>query len=62
MDIDAALATALCGKEQARTTWKKSYGFHPESVFAYFGAEQSGEVTGLFAAAGQAGPTRCCWA
>jgi hypothetical protein len=36
-DIDATIVTAHSDKQQAAPTWKKTYGFHPLTVFADHG-------------------------
>ena len=43
MDIDATIVTAHSEKEQAAPTWKKTFGFHPLTVFADHGPDGSGE-------------------
>jgi hypothetical protein len=42
-------------KEQAMPTWKKTYGFHPLTVFADHGPEGSGEPLAVMLRAGNAG-------
>ena len=55
VDIDATLVTAFSEKEQAAATWKKTYGFHPLTVFADHGAEGTGEPLALVLRPGNAG-------
>jgi hypothetical protein len=43
VDIDATIVIAHSDKEQARPTWKKTYGFHPLAAFADHGPDGSGE-------------------
>jgi Transposase DDE domain group 1 len=43
LDVDATIVTACSEKEQAAPTWKKTFGFHPLTVFADHGQEGSGE-------------------
>jgi hypothetical protein len=42
-------------KEQAAPTWKKTFGFHPLTVFADYGAEGSGEPLAIMLRPGNAG-------
>jgi hypothetical protein len=37
VDIDATIVTACSEKDQAAPTWKKTFGFHPLTVFADHG-------------------------
>jgi Transposase DDE domain group 1 len=55
VDIDATIVTAHSDKERAAPTWKKTYGFHPLTVFADHGAEGSGEPLAVVLRAGNAG-------
>ena len=55
VDIDATIVTACSEKEQARPTWKKTYGHHPLTVFADHGAEGTGEPLAVLLRAGNAG-------
>jgi Transposase DDE domain group 1 len=55
VDIDATIVTAHSDKQQAAPTWKKTYGFHPLTVFADHGAEGSGEPLAIVLRAGNAG-------
>jgi hypothetical protein len=42
-------------KEQARPTWKRTFGFHPLTVFADHGPEGAGEPLAILLRAGNAG-------
>ena len=55
VDIDATIVTASSEKEQARPTWKKTYGFHPLTVFADHGPGGGGEPLAIVLRAGNAG-------
>jgi Transposase DDE domain group 1 len=55
VDIDATIVTACSEKEQARPTWKKTYGFHPLTVFADHGPGGSGEPLAIMLRPGNAG-------
>ena len=55
MDIDATIVTACSEKEQARPTWKRTFGFHPLTVFADHGPEGAGEPLAILLRAGNAG-------
>jgi hypothetical protein len=55
VDIDATIVTACSEKEQAAATWKKTFGFHPLTVFADHGAEGSGEPLAIALRPGNAG-------
>jgi hypothetical protein len=55
VDIDATIVTACSEKEQARPTWKKTYGHHPLTVFADHGAVGAGEALVVLLRAGNAG-------
>ena len=55
VDIDATIVTSCSEKDQARPTWKKTYGFHPLTVFADHGAEGSGEPLAIMLRPGNAG-------
>jgi hypothetical protein len=52
VDIDVTIVTAHSEKERAAPTWKKTYGFHPLTVFADHGP------AGSNTAAVHIGPTR----
>jgi hypothetical protein len=55
LDVDATIVTACSEKEQAAPTWKKTFGFHPLTVFADHGAEGSGEPLAIVLRPGNAG-------
>jgi Transposase DDE domain group 1 len=55
VDIDATIVTACSEKEQAAPTWKKTFGFHPLTVFADHGPDGAGEPLAILLRAGNAG-------
>jgi hypothetical protein len=55
VDIDATIVTSCSEKEHAEPTWKKTYGFHPLTVFADHGPEGSGEPLAIMLRPGNAG-------
>ncbi len=55
VDIDATIVTSCSEKDQATPTWKKTFGFHPLTVFADHGAEGSGEPLTFLLRPGNAG-------
>jgi hypothetical protein len=55
VDIDATIVTAHSDKQQAAPTWKKTFGFHPLTVFADHGSEGSGEPLAIVLRPGNAG-------
>ncbi len=55
VDIDATIVIAHSDKEQAAPTWKKTFGFHPLTVFADHGAAGSGEPLAIMLRPGNAG-------
>jgi hypothetical protein len=55
LDVDATIVTACSEKEQAAPTWKKTFGFHPLTVFADHGREGSGEPLAIMLRPGNAG-------
>jgi hypothetical protein len=55
VDIDATIVTSCSEKEQAAPTWKKTFGFHPLTVFADYGPEGSGEPLAIMLRPGNAG-------
>ena len=55
VDIDATIVTAHSDKQQAAPTWKKTYGFHPLTVFADHGPDGSGEPLAVMLRPGNAG-------
>ena len=55
VDIDATIVTACSEKEQATPTWKKTFGFHPLTVFADHGPGGPGEPLAIMLRPGNAG-------
>ncbi len=55
VDIDATIVTAHSDKQQAAPTWKKTYGFHPLTVFADHGPGGTGEPLAVMLRPGNAG-------
>ncbi|ETK32812.1 hypothetical protein MPTA5024_27855 [Microbispora sp. ATCC PTA-5024] len=55
LDIDATIVIAHSDKQQAAPTWKKTFGFHPITVFADHGADGGGEPLALLLRPGNAG-------
>ncbi|MEZ7127744.1 IS1380 family transposase [Nonomuraea sp. AD125B] len=55
LDIDATIVIAHSDKQQAAPTWKKTFGFHPMTVFADHGQDGSGEPLALLLRPGNAG-------
>jgi Transposase DDE domain group 1 len=55
VDVDATIVTSCSEKEQAAPTWKKTFGFHPLTVFADYGPEGSGEPLAIMLRPGNAG-------
>jgi len=55
VDIDATIVTACSEKDLAAPTWKKTWGFHPLTVFADHGPEGSGEPLAIMLRPGNAG-------
>jgi hypothetical protein len=55
VDIDATIVTSCSEKDQATPTWKKTYGFHPLTVFAGHGGSGSGEPLAIMLRPGNAG-------
>lgn len=56
VDIDATVVTSCSQNERAAPTWKKTYGFHPLTVFADHGAGRNGEPLAIMLRPGNAGP------
>jgi Transposase DDE domain group 1 len=54
-DIDATIVTACSEKDQAAPTWKKTFGFHPLTVFADHGPAGAGEPLAIVLRPGNAG-------
>ncbi len=55
LDIDATIVIAHSDKQQATPTWKKTFGFHPMTVFADHGADGAGEPLALVLRPGNSG-------
>jgi Transposase DDE domain group 1 len=55
IDIDATIVIAHSEKEQAAPTWKKTFGFHPLTVFADHGPDGGGEPLAIMLRPGNAG-------
>ncbi|WP_460715587.1 transposase, partial [Microbispora hainanensis] len=55
LDIDATIVIAHSDKDQAAPTWKKTFGFHPMTVFADHGAGGGGEPLAIVLRPGNAG-------
>ncbi|MFC5911701.1 IS1380 family transposase, partial [Streptacidiphilus monticola] len=55
VDLDGVLVVAHSDKEDARPTWKKSYGHHPLFAFVDHGHEGSGEPVAALLRPGNAG-------
>jgi hypothetical protein len=55
LDVDATIVTSCSEKERAAPTWKKTFGFHPLTVFADHGQEGSGEPLAIMLRPGNAG-------
>jgi Transposase DDE domain group 1 len=55
VDIDATVVTSCSEKDRAAPTWKKTYGFHPLTVFADHGPQGSGEPLAIMLRPGNAG-------
>jgi hypothetical protein len=55
IDLDATIVIAHSDKQHATPTWKKTFGFHPMTVFADHGANGSGEPLAITLRPGNAG-------
>ncbi|GGK45095.1 hypothetical protein Ppa06_00750 [Planomonospora parontospora subsp. parontospora] len=55
IDLDATIVIAHSDKQHAAPTWKKTFGFHPLTVFADHGAAGSGEPLAIMLRPGNAG-------
>jgi hypothetical protein len=55
VDLDATIVISHSDKDQARPTWKKTYGFHPLTAFADHGPAGSGEPLAIMLRPGNAG-------
>jgi len=56
VDLDATIVISHSGKDQARPTWKKTFGFHPMTAFADHGPDGTGEPLAIVLRPGNAGP------
>ena len=55
LDVDATIVAPCSEKEQSAPTWKKTFGFHPLTVFADHGSDGSGEPLANMLRPGNAG-------
>ena len=55
IDLDATIVISHSEKDQARPTWKKTFGFHPMTAFADHGPGGSGEPPAIMLRPGNAG-------
>ena len=55
VDLDATIVIAHSEKQEAATTWKKTFGFHPMAAFADHGADGNGEPLAIVLRTGGAG-------
>jgi hypothetical protein len=55
VDVDATIVIAHSDKQDAAPTWKKTFGFHPLTVFADHGEGGSGEPLAIVLRPGNAG-------
>ena len=55
IDLDATAVIAHSEKDQARPTWKKTFGFHPMTAWADHGPGGSGEPLAIMLRPGNAG-------
>ena len=55
VDLDATLVTSYSDKQNARPTWKKTFGFHPLAAFADHGPDGAGEPLAILLRPGNAG-------
>jgi len=55
IDLDATIVISHSEKDQARPTWKKTFGFHPMTAFADHGPGGSGEPLAIMLRPGNAG-------
>jgi hypothetical protein len=55
VDLDATVVTSHSEKENARPTWKKTFGFHPLAAFADHGRDGGGEPLAIMLRPGNAG-------
>ena len=57
VDLDATIVISHSDKDQARPTWKKTFGFHPMTAFADHGPDGTGEPLAIVLRTGNAGRT-----
>ena len=55
VDLDATIVIAHSEKDQARPTWKKTFGFHPMTAWADHGQDGNGEPLAIMLRPGNAG-------
>jgi Transposase DDE domain group 1 len=55
VDLDATIVISHSEKDQAKPTWKKTFGFHPMTAFADHGQQGSGEPLAIVLRPGNAG-------
>jgi hypothetical protein len=55
VDLDATIVISHSDKDQARPTWKKTFGFHPMTAFADHGKQGTGEPLAIMLRPGNAG-------
>ncbi|HTU74252.1 MAG TPA: IS1380 family transposase, partial [Trebonia sp.] len=55
VDLDATIVVAHSEKQEAASTWKKTFGFHPMTAFSDHGAGGNGEPLAIVLRAGGAG-------
>jgi hypothetical protein len=55
VDLDATIVIAHSEKQQAAPTWKKTFGFHPMTVWADHGQDGNGEPLAIMLRPGNAG-------
>jgi hypothetical protein len=55
VDLDATIVIAHSEKDQARPTWKRTFGFHPMTAWADHGQDGNGEPLAIMLRPGNAG-------
>jgi hypothetical protein len=55
VDLDATIVIAHSEKEQARPTWKRTFGFHPMTAWADHGQDGNGEPLAIMLRPGNSG-------
>jgi hypothetical protein len=55
VDLDATIVISHSDKDQAKPTWKKTFGFHPMTAFADHGPDGTGEPLAIVLRPGNAG-------